>query len=60
MKEERIRSRKWEGRKKKAQMDKKNPHWFALMLHQMEMESTVIEPLSSRTIGEIIQAQLSE
>lgn len=46
--------------KKKAQMDKKNPQWFALMLHQMEMESTVIEPLSSRTIGEIIQAQLSD
>lgn len=35
---------------------KKNPHWFVLMLQQMEMLSTITEPLSSVTIGEVIQA----
>lgn len=39
---------------------KKNLHWFVLMLQQMEMLSTITEPLSSITIVEVIQAPLPD
>lgn len=59
--DEKGKEKEREKEKKGTEIDiKKNPRWFSLMLHQMEMVSTIIEPLSSRTIGEIIQAPLSD